>query len=143
MEETMTERERLEKEHSAKMNSEAVERIKKEAMTEEESQRIEDVWFEQENSIKLLDNKIYKLHPARLKDAKRLMTLLGSVSMDVVILNFVDTGNPEADTNRINNFFEALTIVTGLSKEYLDEYCDLEIARKILEYSIGLNGLKK
>jgi hypothetical protein len=147
MSEQLTEKEQLEKEHSEKMNQEAVDKIKKDVMTQEESQRIDEVWFGKENEIKLLDGKVYQLSAAKLKDAKRLMTLLGSVSVDVVILNFIDTGNVEADTQRVDDFFEALSIVMSrypnVDRAYLDEHCDLELARKILEFSIGLNGLKK
>jgi hypothetical protein len=137
------EQEEAELQHSEEMNAAAVERIKQEA----EALVSADVWFETENYIELLDGKKYALRPAKLRQAKRLMELLGTVSLDIIILNFLDTGNATDDTKRANDFFEALGIAFSnyphVTREYLDEHCDLEMAKKILDFMIGLNGLKK
>ena len=138
-------KEQKELQHAKAMNDEAVARIQAEAQTVTEKSA--ETWFETGKKIKFLDGKEYELKPVKLGHAHRLMQLLGSISIDIIILNFLDTGNPEADQKRIDNFFEALQLALShypeITKEYLDENCDVEIAKQILEYTIGLNRLVK
>jgi hypothetical protein len=140
-------KERAEREHSEKMNKEAVERIKHEALTPQEAARIESVFFEDDAEISLRDNKKYKIPPASLRDARRLMQLLKTVNVDAIILNFVPTGNEELDKKREDSLFEILLLAfknyPEIDRDYLDRFVDLEIARKLIEILIGLNGLKK
>lgn len=142
----MTEEQKLalEKEHSAKMNAEAVERIKQEAMLE--SQRTEAIFFEDDEEVKLRDGKTYKIAPASLKNARKLMNLFKTVNVDVIILNFVPTGDEEQDAKREDELFQVLEIAFApynLTREYMEEYVDVETARKIIEILIGINGIKK
>lgn len=141
------EKERLESEHSKEMNEEAVKRIQREALTKEEAGEIESVFFEDDEVIKLRDGKEYIMPPASLKNARKAIKLLETVNVDAIILNFVPTGDEEVDKNREDSLYELLKICFAsypeLTKDYFDEYVDLELARKIIEIFIGLNGLKK
>lgn len=113
-------------------------------LTKEEADRIESVFFEDDESIKLRDGKVYKIPPANLKNARRLMQLLKTVNIDAIILNFSPTGE---DEQKENDLFEALQIAfcnyPEVDREYLENYVDIVTASKIIEILIGLNGLKK
>lgn len=143
---SMTEEDKLalEKQHSEQMNEEAVARIKAEA--EAESKRVEAVFFEDDETITLRDGKPYKIAPANLKNARKLMTLFKSVNVDVIILNFAPTGDDEKDKAREEELYEVLEIAFkpyNLDRDYMDEYVDVDIARKVIEILIGINGIKK
>ncbi len=144
---TKEEKELLEKEHASKMNAQAVERIKQEALTQEEAERIEAVFFEDDAEIMLRDGKKYKIPPASLRDARKLMKLLRSVNVDAIILNFVPTDDPQIDQKREQDLFDILLLAfkyyPHIDRDYLDRYVDLDTARKIIDILIGLNGLKK
>lgn len=126
------------------MNRQGVERIKQEAVS-----RSEAVFFEDDEEITLRDGRKYKIPPATLKQARRIMQLLRTVDVQAVVLNFLPTGNEETDRQREENFFELMEIafskypeVSG-NREYLEENVDLVIARKVIDVLIGINGLKK
>jgi hypothetical protein len=136
-------KEELEKVHAQGMNDEAIARIKAEAVTA----KSEDVWFPTGKKITLLDGKEYMMKPSKLGQGRRLMKLLGNISLDSLIINFIETGNEEADKQRVDNFYEALQIALysypEITREYLDEYCDFSHVREILDYIIEANNLKK
>lgn len=138
---------RLEKEHSAQMNQEAVERIKKEVITQEEADRVEAVFFEDDAQIKLRDGKTYRIPPCKLKKARRLMQLLKTVNVDVVMLNFIPTGNDTEDEQREKDLYEILEMAfeyyPEVTREYIEDNVDVELANKIITILIGLNSLKK
>lgn len=118
-----------------------------EKLTQEEAERIERVFFEDDEDIKLRDGKTYKIPPASLKDARALMKKLRSINVDAIIVNFIPTGNEEEDKRREQDLFDVLLMAfkgyPHVTKEYLDEYVDLDTARRIIDILIGLNGLKK
>lgn len=147
MEDVSKTKEVLEREHAEQMNKEAVERIKKEFLSKEEAARIESTFFEDDVEIRLRDGKRYKIPPCTLKNARRLMQLLKTVNIDVIMLNFVPTGDEALDERRINELYEILEMAfvnyKEVTREYIEEYVDVELARKIIEILIGLNGLKK
>lgn len=140
-------KEALERAHAEEMNRQAVEKIKQEVLTKEEAERIEGVVFEDDERIKLRDGREYIVPPCNLKDARRLMKLVKTVNIDAIILNFVPTEDEGYDKQREDDLFDILLMAFKLyphvDKDYLDEYCDLNTARKIIEVLIGLNGLKK
>lgn len=145
----MNDKEILEREHSAMMNQQAVERIKQEEEARQRAElaaKSEEVWFPHDVPIKLRDGKTYYIPPCTLADARRLMKLLRTVSIDAIILNFIpqEDGSEE---ERINNLFEILLMAfknyPHIDREYLDRYVDLEIARQIIQILYNLNGLKK
>lgn len=148
-------KERAEREHSKMMNDEAVERIKREAeqeaqrekLTPEEAKRIEAVFFEDDAEIMLRDGKRYRIPPVSLKEARKIMQLLKTVNVDVIIMNFVPTGDEELDKKREDNLFDLLLMAfknyPEVDRDYLDRYVDLATARKIIDIIIGLNGIKK
>jgi hypothetical protein len=123
------------------------EELKSEVLTEAESKRIESVFFEDDAEVKLRDGKIYKIPPASLKNARRLMQLLKTVNTDIVLLNFAPTGDTETDSKRENDLFEILSIAfinyPEVTREYLEEYVDIKLASEIIDILIGLNGIKK
>ncbi|WP_429845196.1 hypothetical protein [Brevibacillus sp. FIR094] len=129
--------EELEKKHAEMMNQEAVERIKK----QQEADLVEAVFFEDDSEIMLRDGKTYRIPPVTLKDARILMKKLGTVHIDAIILNFLPYENKEED------LFDILLLgfrnYPSVTREYLDEHCDLETAKKLINILIGLNGLKK
>lgn len=114
-------------------------------LTKEEAERVEAVFFEDDEEITLRDGKTYKIPPANLKNARRLMKLMGTINIDAIILNFSPSGDD--DSQRENDLFEVLSIAfenyPEVDREYLEEYVDLITASKIIEILIGLNGLKK
>jgi hypothetical protein len=113
-------------------------------LTKEEADRIESIFFEDDESITLRDGKTYKIPPSNLKNARRLMQLLKTVNIDAIILNF--SPNDE-DTQKENDLFEVLQIAFSnypeVDREYLENYVDIITASEIIEILIGLNGLKK
>jgi hypothetical protein len=127
---------------AAEMNKEAVERIKAEEM-----KNTEKIFFEDDEEIRLRDGKVYKIPPASLKDARKLMQKLKTVNVDVIILNFLPSEDDEATKQREEDLFDILMMAfknyPEINREYIEEYVDVEIARKIIEILIGLNGLKK
>lgn len=143
------------------MNAEAVDKIKREAqqdntdkpdekvdtITQEEADRVEAVFFEYDEEITLRDGKTYKIPQLRLKSAKRLMHLLKTVNVDIVLMNFIPSGDEEADIQRENNLYEILELAFSnypeINREYLEEYVDVALASKIFTILIGINGLKK
>lgn len=140
---------RLEKEHSQKMNDEAVDRIKKaeEPITKAEAERIEAVWFEDDAEVRLRDGKRYKVPPVTLRDARRLMQLIKTVNVDAIILNFLPTGDDEEDNKRAVELFEIMRMAFQAYPEiddaFIDKNVDVVIAKDIIDTMIGLNGLKK
>jgi len=144
-------KEQMEYEVAKKLNQEAIERIKQEANQESvqdnNSLTSEAIFFEDDVEIMLRDGKRYKIPPCSLKDARRLMNLLKEINIDLIMVNFLPTGDEEEDEKRINNLYEVLLIAfknyPQITKEYLEEYVDIGLAKKIIEILIGLNGLKK
>jgi len=119
----------------------------KEVLTEQEAKAIEYAIFEDDAEIKLRDGKTYKIPPSGLKVARRLMQLLKTVNIDAIILNFMSSDNEEEDKQKEKDLYEILLVAfkayPEITQEYLEEYVDIEIASKIVEILIGLNGLKK
>ena len=144
-------KEQMEYEVAKKLNQEAIERIKQEANQESvqdnNSLTSEAIFFEDDVEIMLRDGKRYKIPPCSLKDARRLMNLLKEINIDLIMVNFLPTGDEEEDEKRIGNLYEVLLIAfknyPHVTKEYLEEYVDIGLAKKIIEILIGLNGLKK
>jgi hypothetical protein len=107
--------------------------------------RTASIFFEDDAEIKLRDGKVYKIPPATLKDARKLMEKLKTVNVDIIILNFIQTDDDS--TQRENDLFDILMIAfknyPEVTKEYIEEYVDVEIAKRIIEIMIGLNDIKK
>lgn len=151
----MSDKATLEKEHSESMNQSAVDRIK--AEEEEEAKSLEAkkaeleakeaAIFEDDTPIKLRDGKQYFVPPLSLKNARSLMKKLQTVNVDVIILNFIPTGDVEADINREQDLFDILLMAfvnyPAVDRDYLDSYVDVETARKIVDVLLGLNAIKK
>lgn len=118
---------------------------KVEKLTKEEAERIESVFFEDDEEIMLRDGKKYKIHPCTLKDARRLMNLLKTVQIEAIILNFLpkDDGGTGAEEDLFDILLIAFKGYPHIDRDYIDNYVDLETARKIIEIMIGLNGIKK
>lgn len=127
---------------AAEMNNEAVERIKV-----EEIRKTEKIFFEDDEEIRLRDGKVYKIPPVSLKDARKLMQKLKTVNVDVIILNFLPSEDDEMTKQREEDLFDILMMAfknyPEVTREYIEEYVDVETARRIIEIMIGLNGLKK
>lgn len=124
------------------MNKEAVEHIKA-----EEIRKTEKIFFEDDEEIRLRDGKVYKIPPVSLKDARKLMQKLKTVNVDVIILNFLPSEDDEMTKQREEDLFDILMMAfknyPEVTREYIEEYVDVETARRIIEIMIGLNGLKK
>lgn len=146
----MENKDQLEKEHSEQMNQEALDRIQQEEekkLSQEEADRVEAVFFEDDEIVKLRDGKNYRVPPASLKDARKLMKTLKTVNVDVIILNFLPTDDEEFDKKREDDLYDILLMAfrnyPEIDRDYIDQYVDIEMARKIIDVLIGLNGLKK
>ncbi|WP_432776019.1 hypothetical protein AAFJ72_03170 [Brevibacillus gelatini] len=133
----LTGKEELEKRHAEQMNKEAVELRKKQA----EAETVERIFFEDDAQIMLRDGKTYRIPPVSLKDARILMNKLGTIHIDAIILNFLPY------ENKADDLFSILLLgfrnYPEVTREYLDEHCDVDTAKKLIEILIGLNGLKK
>ncbi|MEM0173402.1 MAG: hypothetical protein QXI16_02730 [Sulfolobaceae archaeon] len=136
------------------LNQQAVERYKQEVASQSVQENIfyqanqsEAIFFEDDVEIMLRDGKKYRIPPCTLKDARRLMNLLKEIQPDLIIANFLPTGDEEEDNKRIDSLYEVLLIAfkkyPHVTREYLEEYVDIGLAKKIIEILIGLNGLKK
>lgn len=144
----MENKEQLEKEHSSQMNEKAIERIKRESVEDEISaEKKEEVFFEDAEPVKIRDGKTYFIPPLTLKNARQLMKKLRSVNVDVIILNFLPSGDEVKDTERENDLYDILEMAfvnyPNVDRDYIDSYVDLEQARKIIDILIGLNAIKK
>lgn len=118
---------------------------KEEKITKEEAEQIESVFFEDDEEIMLRDGKTYKLHPCTLKDARKLMKLLKTVQIDAIILNFLpeDEGGAGSEEDLFDILLIAFKGYPHVDRDYIDNYVDLETARRIIEIMIGINGIKK
>lgn len=118
---------------------------KDEKITKEDAEQIASVFFEDDEEIMLRDGKTYKLHPSTLKDARKLMKLLKTVQIDAIILNFLPDEDDGAGSEE--DLFDILLIAfkgyPHVDRDYIDNYVDLETARRIIEIMIGINGIKK
>lgn len=135
--ETVT-KEQLELEHSQKMNEEAVKRIQ----GQQEEERTAAIFFEDDAQVTLRNGNTYNISPCTLKEARKLMSLLKTVNIEAIILNFI----PDDETNE-NDLFDILLMgfknYKEVDRDFIDSYVDLTTAKKIIESLIGLNGLKK
>ncbi len=142
-------KERLEKEQAKKLNEAAVQsRVEElEVLTQEEADRVEAVFFEYDEEVVLRDGKKYKIPPSKLAKAKRLMSLLKTVNVDVVIMNFLPSGEEGKDKQREDDLYEILEMAfeayPHVTREYLENNVDVVLAGEIIKVLIGLNGLKK
>lgn len=120
--------------------------MQEEPITQEESEYIEKVFFEDDEEIRLRDGRTYRIPPLGLKDARKLMKLINSVDSTFIIMNFMETDEGEGD--KYNELMELLLLAfkpyyKHVDADYLAEYVDLVTAKKIIDIMTGLNGLKK
>lgn len=116
------------------------------SLSQEEADAREKVFFEEDEKVRLRDGKTYYIPPLGLKDAKKLMKNLNSIDSGVIIANLI----PD-DENHEDRYMELLDVLLMAFKpyynfmtvDYLEEYVDLDTAKKIIDSMIGLNGLKK
>jgi hypothetical protein len=118
---------------------------KKEPITQEESEYIEKVFFEEDETVRLRDGKTYRIPPLSVKDARRLMKLLNTIDTAIIISNLIAE---DGENDRYDELMEVLLMAfkpyyKHVTVEYLAEYVDLVIAKQIIDAMIGLNGLKK
>lgn len=142
-----------EREHSKTMNEEAVNRIKAEEKLAEAGEnkvienKSEAIFFEDDEVIHLRDGKEYRVAPCSLKDARKLMNHLKTVNVDAIVLNFAPTGDDAMDAQREDDLMNILKIAfkgyPHVTNDYIEEYVDLDIARRLIDIMLGLNGLKK
>lgn len=114
-------------------------------LTKEESEYIEKVFFEEDETVRLRDGITYKIPPLGLKDAKKLMKKLNSIDTSIIIANLIadEEGNDNYD-----GLLEVLLMAfkpyyKHITVDYLAEYVDINTAKQIIDIMIGLNGLKK
>lgn len=115
-------------------------------ITQEEADQIEKVMFEDDAEVKLRDGKTYKLMPFGLKDARRFMQKLKTINTEVIMLNLLDDMN---GSNAEEDLYEVLMLAfkynplyKHVTIDYLGEFCDVVIARKIIEVLLGLNDIQ-
>lgn len=114
-------------------------------LTEEESEYIEKVFFEEDETVRLRDGISYHIPPLGLRDAKNLMKKMNSIDTGIIIANLIE------DEKGDDNYDELLSVLLMAFKpyykqmtvEYLGEYVDIASAKSIIDIMIGLNGLKK
>lgn len=121
--------------------------VVEEVLTKDEAEKIEKVFFEDDEEIMLRDGQMYKIHPCTLKDARKLMKLLRTVNIDAIILNLLPRDEDEEEVTSEGDLFDILLLAfkgyPHIDRDYIDNYVDLELAREIINIMIGINGLKK
>lgn len=115
-------------------------------ITQEEADVREKVFFEEDEKIRLRDGKTYYIPPLGLRDARQLMKKLNTIDSGVIIANLIPEGDDEED--RFEELIDVLLMAFkpyyhDMTAEHLEEYVDLDTAKKIIDCMIGLNGLKK
>jgi hypothetical protein len=126
----------------------AAEEEKKAPLTQEEAEVREKVFFEEDEKVRLRDGKTYYIPPLGLKDARKLMKKLNSIDSGVIIANLIPADEDEDGEDRYNELLDVLLMAFApyykhVTADHLEEYVDLETAKKIIDSMIGLNGLKK
>ncbi|MGG4144830.1 DNA polymerase III subunit gamma/tau [Paenibacillus algorifonticola] len=134
------------KEVEAVTEAEAKKEAEKKAITQEEADIREKVFFEEDEKVRLRDGKTYSIPPLGLKDARMLMKKLNTIESGVIIANLIPDG--EDDEDRYDELLNVLLMAfkpyySSMTVEHLEEYVDLDNAKKIIDCMIGLNGLKK
>lgn len=119
---------------------------KKEPVTQEEADIREKVFFEDDEKVQLRDGKSYYIPPLGLKDARKLMKKLNTIDSGVIIANLIPDNDEDED--RFDELMDVLLMAfrpyyKHITIEHLEEYVDLETAKRIIDSMIGLNGLKK
>lgn len=114
-------------------------------LTQEESEFIEKVFFEDDESVRLRDGRTYKIPALSLKDGRKLMKKLNSIDTSVIIANLMED---EAGDDKFDDLMEVLYMAfkpyyKEMTVDYLAEYIDIDTAKKIIDIMIGINGLKK
>ncbi|ALA07163.1 putative DNA polymerase III subunit gamma/tau [Brevibacillus phage SecTim467] len=130
----------------AEQTNEPIEEAPKKAITQEESDTREKVFFEEDEKVRLRDGKTYYIPPLGLRDARKLMKKLNTIDSGVIIANLIPDSDDEDD--RYDELLDVLLMAfkpyySHMTIEHLEEYVDLETAKKIIDCMIGLNGLKK
>lgn len=134
------------------VEEEVVETVKQEEklneepkLSKEESEYIEKVFFEEDESVRLRDGVSYKIPPLGLRDGKKLMKKLNSIDTGIIVANLIE--DDEGDDN-FDSLLEVLLMAfrpyyKTMTIDYLAEYVDIASAKQIIDIMIGLNGLKK
>ncbi|MBD8498892.1 DNA polymerase III subunit gamma/tau [Paenibacillus arenosi] len=118
----------------------------KQMLSQEEADVREKVFFEEDEKVRLRDGKTYSIPPLGLKDARQLMKKLNSIDSGVIIANLIPDGDDGED--RFHELMDVLLMAfkpyyKEITASHLEEYVDLDTAKKIIDSMIGLNGLKK
>ncbi|OBZ11848.1 DNA polymerase III subunit gamma/tau [Bacillus sp. FJAT-27264] len=124
--------------------SSKVEEEEKKPLTQEEADIREKVFFEEDEKVRLRDGKTYYIPPLGLKDARTLMKKLNTIESGIIIANLI----PEDGEDRFEELLDVLLMAfkpyyKHITVEHLEEYVDLDTAKKIIDSMIGINGLKK
>lgn len=114
--------------------------LRQEVLNQEQTVKAEKDFFEEGETIKLRDGKIYTIPPLLLKDARKLMQQLNNIDPTLIIMNFVD--------DRIEKLYEVLMMAfkynyPEITMEELEDICDLRQAKQIIEIMTDINGIKK
>lgn len=117
----------------------------KRPLTKEESDYMEKVFFEEDDTVRLRDGITYKIPPLGLLDGKNLMKKLNTIDTGIIISNLI------ADESGEDHFEELLEVLLMAFKpyykettaDYLANYVDIHTAKQIIDIMIGLNGIKK
>lgn len=114
-------------------------------ITQEEADRIEKVFFEGDDEVRLRDGKTYRIPPLGLKEGRILVKKMHDINTGIIIENLIED---EEGVDRYDELLEVLLMgfkpyYHNMTAEYLEEYIDLVTAKVIIDSMIGLNGLKK
>lgn len=128
-------------------NTEGEQKAEKTPITAEESEVIEKVFFEEDESVRLRDGKTYFIPPLGLKDGRKLMRKLNTIDTSIIISNLISADDTGED-DRYDELLDVLLMAfrpyyKHVTIEYLEEVIDLVSAKQVIDSMIGLNGLKK
>lgn len=116
-----------------------------EKLTFEESEYQAKVMFEDDAEVKLRDGKTYKVMPLGLMDGRTFMKKLKSINTEIIMLNLMEDmeGNSAEDDlyDVLLLAFKYNPLYDFVDKDYLGRYCDVVIAKKIIEIMLGLNEI--
>lgn len=122
-----------------------------EVVTPEQAAKIESDFFEDGETIEFYDRVnrqklTYIIPPLTLKDARVFMRLLKSIDIDFIIINFVP--GEDDKTDKSSELFEVLMLAfkynyPDMTVDRLEEICNINKAKELINIMIGINGLKK
>ena len=104
-------------------------------VTEQESQEMEKVFFEEDEQIRLRDGKTYRLPPLSLRDARKLIKKLNTIDTGIILSNLMENEDGE---DHYDDLMEILAMGfkpyhKHVTADYLEDVVDVVCAKQIID----------